>query len=334
MDKQHPTPDVTVRLDDRIRLISAVLAATDWPDKAYERRPHLAHAHARATRKFLAEHQSHDAVRTMQNLLDQGAPLEALYTFVMVLSWPSLETKALPRWVPPRWHQQLRDFYDKTGLEQWWKEEADEWNKSLSESRKMFEKVSFKPFLQPFLGEIPEDLIFVPNISYPAEQEVGIRLGKELIAIAPPRLAWGESAPWPFDEDPGHVYRAAISQFGRILLLTQLRANGERVAEASKTALPISEQLAALHPSWEDQFITLFIAGAVAIYLEDHISKAEAQAYVLMERKTRGMTVLAGTVSVLRRYLSEQQNGRYNGLLDFLPLFPKQLRVAKRIVSI
>jgi hypothetical protein len=46
------------------------------------------------------------------------------------------------------------------------------------------------------------------------------------------------------------------------------------------------------------------------------------------------MTILPGTISVLHRYLRERDAGRYDTLLDFLPVFPKQLRVAKRLVSL
>jgi hypothetical protein len=53
-----------------------------------------------------------------------------------------------------------------------------------------------------------------------------------------------------------------------------------------------------------------------------------------MERKTQGMVVLPGMVSVLRRYLGEYEGGRYTTLMDFLPVFPKQLRVAAKIVTL
>jgi hypothetical protein len=46
------------------------------------------------------------------------------------------------------------------------------------------------------------------------------------------------------------------------------------------------------------------------------------------------MHILPGMISVLRRYLSERENGRYNSLLDFMPIFPKQLRIANRIVTL
>jgi hypothetical protein len=53
-----------------------------------------------------------------------------------------------------------------------------------------------------------------------------------------------------------------------------------------------------------------------------------------MERKTNGMVILPGMVSVLRRYQNEVEKGRYKDLLDFLPVFPKQLRVANKIVTL
>jgi hypothetical protein len=326
--------DVTVRLDDRIRLMSAVMAATDWPEKAQERQPHGTHAHSRATRKFLDAFKSHEAVQGMQSLLNQGAPLEAMFTFAVQLSWPSLEIAELPRWVPPNWNVHLRDFYEKTNLAKWWKDEEVVWKNSTTESDKIFKGISFKPFLKPFLGDIPEKLVFIPNISFPTDQEVGVRHNQELWCIAPPRLAWGDSPPWPFDEDPGHVYRAALGQYGRILMLAYLRANADKIASVTETPLPVSDQFRARYPTWQEQFTNLFVAASCALYLEKTISKAEANAYVLMERKTNGMVILPGMVSVLRRYQNEVETGRYKNLLDFLPVFPKQLRVANKIVTL
>ena len=328
--------DVIVRLDDRLRLMSALLAATDWHEKSQKAQPHGTHAHARATHKYLRDYGSHPAVQAMQRLLDQGAPLEAMFTFALCLSWPEMELEldALPGWVPAHWLGDLRDFYAETDLAGWWQQEAAVWRASEQESQRMFEGVAFKPFLRPFLGDVTEDLIFVPNISYPTNHEIGVRLGHELLCLAAPRLAWGDSPPWPFDEDAAHIYGAALSQYGRLLLIHFLRHHPDHLAEASKTPLPVSDQFSAMYPSWEAQFTALFGAAAVAIFLEDNVSLAEAKAYVLMARKAQGMVILPGTVSVLRRYLNEREAGRYESLLDFLPIFPKQLRVAKRITTL
>lgn len=326
--------DVNVRLDDRMRLMSAVLAATDWPDKSQERQPHGTHAHSRATRKFLEPVKHHEAVQGLQGVLNQGAPVEAIFAFAAQMSWPEMNSAELPRWAPAHWNEHLRDFYVKSNLSKWWKDEDSFWQSSLIESQKMFKGVAFKPFLKPFLGEINETLVFIPNISYPTEMEVSLRQGGELLCLAPPRLAWGDSPPWPFDEDPGYIYRSALSQYGRLMMLAYLRANAEKVAPVAENSLPVSDQYKARFPTWQEQFTHLFVTAISALYLESRLSKAEANAYVLMERKTKGMAVLPGMVSVMRRYLTEYNNKRYGSFIDFLPVFPKQLRVAAKIVTL
>lgn len=329
--------DIQVMIDDRVRLLSAALAATHYPQMAQERKRHQPHAHARATTKYMKDrgHHQHPAIRDLQTMLDKGIPIETIFTLVMHCGWPGLKIAQLPKWVPAGWHQQLWDFYEAAQLEAYWNQENKlVWDQAHIQAQNVFKQVSFKDFMQPFFGEINEDFVFMPNIGYPADREVGIRVGKQLIAITPPPLAWGESPPWPYDEDTlqTHSIRAAMNEYGRLLLMAYLRKHADQVAEAAKKELPVSEQLKATHPTWEDQFIALFIAGAVAIYLEDHVSAVEAKAYLMMERKTRNMTILPGTISVMRRYLQEYGN-KYASLVDFLPVFPMQLRVAKKIVS-
>jgi hypothetical protein len=328
--------DVIVKLDDRIRLMSAVLTATDYPEKSQQRKPHGTHAHARATRKYLNDHLKHPAILTTQTLLDQGSPAEALFTLMFAYQFPEMRPlAALPAWVPAGYGDQLRAFHDATDLPGWWRKERLVWEKALTEVQKVFQKVNFKPLLTPFLGEISEQFVFMPNISYPSDRELGLHYDQHLVCIAPPPLAWGDSPPWPYDEETQlmHSYRVALNQYGKILLLRYLRAHAEKVSEAAQTELPVNDQFRLQYPSWEAQFAELFVTALVAMYLEENVNEAEYKAFVLMEKKVRGMNILPGTVSVMRRYLQERGN-KYNTLIEFLPLFPKQLRVAKRIVTL
>jgi hypothetical protein len=328
-------PEISVRLDDRVRLISAALAATNFPDKSQERKPHGTHAHARATRKYLNDHKSHPAIVTLQSMLDRGDPLEFIFALGLVMTpLPELKIPNPPTAMPPGWNDQLRDFYEKANLAQWWKDENDAWQKSIKEANKMLSKISLKPFFKPFLGEIKESFVFIPNITYPTDQKIGLKIGGELIAIVHPDLAWGESPPWPFDERPDHIYGAVISQFGRIILSTQLKAQAERVDEvARENELPLPDHFKATYPTWAEQFTALFTSAATAMFLQEFVSDKEAQAYLLLERKARSLSILPGMISVMRRYVQELGNGRYQTLVDFLPVFPKQLRVAKRILT-
>lgn len=326
--------DITVKLDDRVRLMSAVLAATRYPEASQRRKPHGTHIHARMTAKHLAHLRDHGAAAGMQHLLDQRAPLEALFSLAMLMEWPELTLESLPRWAPANWDDNLGDFYANADLTAWWRDENPAWQKSVSDTTNVLKNMQLKPFLEPFVGTITENLVFMPNISYPTDQELALRVGNTLVCIVPPRLAWGDSAPWPYDEDPVYVFKSAITQYGRMLLLPLLRAHQDKVDEAAKTPLPVGDQVKALFPAWEDQFITILLSAMVAIYLEDHVSKSEANSYIMMECKVRGTTVLPGVISVLRRYLSEHKAGRYSTFMDFLPVFPKQLRIAARIMTL
>lgn len=325
--------DVFVKLDDRVRLMSALLAATHYPDREQAGKPHGTHAHARATRKYISAFASHPAVLALQGLFGQGAPLEALFSLALVLRLPDGKAEKPPRWLPPHWDEQILDFYAVSDLAAWWQSEAAPWEQALAETQRALAGVQFKLFLRPFLGDIPERLVFIPNIAYPTDAELGLRLGSDLICIAPPRVAWGDNPPWPFDEDPAHLYRAALVAYGRLLMQGYLHTHAERLGNLSANPLPVTEKFQALYPTWTEQFANLFVAGAVAIYLEEYVSRAEANAYVLMERKMRGLEILPGVINVLRHYLHELETGRYRTLLDLLPNFSRRLRIANKIVS-
>jgi len=329
---------VRVLIDDRIRLMSAALAATNYPQTAQDRKRHHAHAHARQTMKYLADngHKGHEAIVQLQAMLDSGISLQQLFSTIMDWPFPGLVATVLPSWMPPQWNRTLWDFYESSALADFWRtpQSHKAWDDAFNQASRIFVNTQFKALLEPFLGTIHQELLFIPNIGYPADNEVGAQTDTQLISIVPPPLAWGESPPWPYDEETNitHSYRAALFQYARLLLTAYLRQHDDKMPDIVQRELPVTEQMKANYPTWEDQFIVLFNSAAVAIYLEDYVSKTEANAYILMEKRTHGMSLLPGTISVLRRFLQERGN-KFNGLIDFLPVFPNQLRVAKRIVT-
>ncbi len=325
---------INILIDDRVRLMSALLAVTSWPEDEQTRKPHGTHAHARGTRRHLLAHDKHPAVLILQALLDRGVPLGDIFGYVMRLSWPGLAGEQPPPWAPPTWPRHLLDFYEKAGLSQWWQDEADVWDRTRRESEKMFNGVELHPFLEPFVGPFDEVLHFAPNVCYPTDREIGLTTEGALYCVTPPRIAWGDNPPWPFDEDPAHVYRAVVMGFGRMLMRRYLGEHPDVLAAAAQKKLPIASQIATTFPTWEEQFLELFCGGLVAIYLEDTVSQQEAQAYVLMEKKARGVEELPGVVSVLRRYLKGRAEGSYATFADYLPYFGSHLRVAKTIASL
>ena len=321
---------VQVRIDNRVRLVSAVLSATNFPST--EQFP--PHQHARHTMKRVLEFSHHPAVAGAQVLLDQGAPLEALFTYALKLTWPDLEAVQSPRWVPPKWNEHLRGFYEATELAELWNESDESWEKARSESQAVLDKVDFYNFLMPFVGQVVEQLVFMPNISYPISRAIGVRVGGEILTLCPPREAWGDSPPWPFSSDPAHIYSTALAEYARLLMLSYLRQHAADVAPVAHKPLPVSDAFRAKYPNWGDQFTELFVSGIVALFLEQAISKQEAKSYVLLQRKVKGLHIVPGVVSVLRRYMRDYNSDKYESFIKYLPNFPGHLRVAKTITTL
>lgn len=327
------TQSVTVTIDNRVRLLSAVLAATSWPDQEQDRKRHRAHAHARNTLRCVQHNTRHPAVVTLQTLLDRGAPLEALYTFALTLSWPDLTPARQLPWVPPQWPAHLHDFMSQTDLESWWDDEYDTWQLAQEQTDRIVSGIDFHGFFRPFVGAVDEAFVLMPNVSYPSDLEVGARLNGTLFCLVPPRIAWGDNEPWPFDEDAAHIMRGALSHYARMVISAYLRQNAQAIAPSTTDPLPVSDAFRQQHPTWSDQFTTLFSAAAVAIFLEQAIGLPEAKAYILMEHKVNGLRILPGVVNVLKRYIVAHEEGRYAELAEYLPDFGKTLHVVKRAIS-
>ncbi len=325
---------VVVRVDDRVRLMSAVLSATNYPEKSQDRKKHGTHLHARGTRKAVADHLGHPAVKGLQKLLDENIPLAAIYSYVLSLSWPQMNGAEPPAWVPPQWNEQIKNFYEVTAISKWWADEETNWQLAIRHLREAFNKVDLYTFLEPFVGKVNETLVFMPNISYPSDQTIGARAGSDLITIMPPPMAWGDSPPWPYKDDEALAYRAALSEYGNILMGAYMRQHTDVINTLAEKPLPVSDKYAAAHPTWQDQFMGLFKAAATAIFLEESVSKLEAKSFTQYMQKVENLTILPGAINVFRRYLDEYKAGRYKEFSEYLPAFPKQLRVVKTIVAL
>ena len=95
------TSDIIVKIDDRVRLMSALLAATRYPELSQQKKPHGTHAHARATKKYLTPQSAHAAATTLQTLLEQNSPMEAIFARAPVLRAPPYTVDKPARWMPP-----------------------------------------------------------------------------------------------------------------------------------------------------------------------------------------------------------------------------------------
>lgn len=326
------TKTVAIRVDDRARLLSVALAATTYPDQSQARKKHGTHLHARSTRKLALAQAAHPAVGVLQKLLDLGIPLASLYSYAMRLSWPDLTPiEDTPRWVPPGWHEQLHDFGKQLDLAAWWTAEGEHWLAPVSQLEVAFSKVDLYGFFEPFVGAINEQLVFMPTVSYPTDETIGCRVRGDLVAIMPPPLAWGDSAPWPYKDDTALAYRAALTEYGTMLMNAYLSEHAEAVQTAAEKPLPIDDAFKAKHPAWQDQFLGMFKASLTAIFLETYMGALEARSYVQHMSRAEHLNALPGAINVFKRYLDEYKTGRYTGFIQYLPNIPKYLRVLKAL---
>ncbi|MGH2521880.1 MAG: hypothetical protein ACRDH2_05185, partial [Anaerolineales bacterium] len=66
------TSPILVRVDDRLRLAGAFLAAGEWPDREQAAKPYKPHRVAEQARKYFGAHSAHPAVRVVNALAGSG----------------------------------------------------------------------------------------------------------------------------------------------------------------------------------------------------------------------------------------------------------------------
>ncbi len=297
---------IKIVVDDRVRLLSAVLAVTSWPANEQTVHRHRAHLHARQTAEWVKSCGNHAAVRQMEALLAQGYTLDDLYGYALDLTYPGLEPRGTYPVAFDGWNAALRDFANTADLAAWWATNEVPWQTACEQAEQIIGQAPVVALLDAFCGTVPEYLCFMPNVSYPSEKQIGVLSENTLLCVVPPPVAWGDNEPWPFDDDAVYVLRCAFSEYARVLMTRYVR--GARTDEG----LPVV---------WDEALLQLFVAGAVAVFLEQAVSPRESGAYVLMERRVNGLAALPEVVEQLKLYLAAREAGNYRHFLDYLPQF-------------
>jgi hypothetical protein len=199
--------DVTVSLDDRVRVVTAVLAASDWPGQEQQQTPHAVHPHSKQTAYFVANAANHPVVTELNAGLANGFPLRDFCAAALRSSWPDFQPQEpLPASLADgRWLNSLADFYQQTNLAHFWQQEDAPWQEAYNDLAAIFQDSHLPAFLQKLCGDKFTDVVIVPTVVYPLLQPVLAETADNLVMILPPAKAWGESPPWPFGEDPGWV---------------------------------------------------------------------------------------------------------------------------------
>lgn len=282
---------VIVRMDERVRVLGAALAATDWPDR--ERQLGLARAHivAEHARHWLQPYREHPCIIRLQALIASDVPLSGLYAYTLSLArdfhHQRQSTGLLLQPIPGLEGDDLADclasFKADAHLDKFWDVTHAYWERAQSGAARVLADARVSDFLALCFDERRAP-VFVPNLLYPGRQPLGIAAQGEAVCICPPPQAVGESKPWDYDDDPEWTQTVAFRECSR----------------ATLRGLPWSQFVDAAT-------IDLLATAATVIFLRESDDLLGARAFMIMEIKRHGLTGLPNAVEALDAYVKARQ---------------------------
>ena len=275
---------LNVIIDERVRLVTAVLAASHWPEMEQEQTTHAVHPHSKQLRQFVRPFAAHPAVQRVNDSLAMNVGLDSLFTAVLRCGWPDTRDITSPPEDAPDWIKSLADFAAQTKLAEFWTAHIEPWEEARAGLDAIFAQSQMMAFLGKLLGQpVPKNVVVVPTVTYPMLNPVLAETADTLFFILPPAKAWGESPPWPHGEDPGWaVAQTCWHLAGHFLAGT--------LAELDETGQALLRH------------------AAVTLCLEADFDEAEAMAYLVRSKKEHKLPRLPLVVAQLRGYLAG--NGR------------------------
>lgn len=294
-----------VQTNPHARTLSALLAATDWPEREQRPVPRGVHPQAAALKKHVADFKSHSAIAYVQTALNADSDLRPLFARAV-----NDESELAAH---------LNSFAAEAGLEAYWAATGSAWVEAVSEVEAHVNGIDFAAILKEAFETIPTELVILPNLAYPTTHSLGFGTANRAYSLMPPRKAVGESPPWPFRDDRDYILRLAVHDFTQCLLGDLLEKNPGLLPES-----PVSGQLPAdfraEHPTWPRQVTELFAYGMMTIFL-NRLDDGAGDSFALFERRTRKLTVLPAAITAVSTYLDGRAKGQIASLADYLPQF-------------
>ncbi len=272
--------ELKVVIDERARLVTAVLAASDWPEREQAQATHAVHPHSKQVRQFVASFSEHPAVAGLNKGLAGGTAVADFFTAALRCNWPDFApTESLPGNLAD-WTTHLPDFAAQSQLADFWAAHTQPWNEARVGLDDIFAQSQIIGFLGKLLGHpVPKPVIVMPTVTYPMLNPIVAETAVTVYFILPPAKAWGESPPWPHGEDPGWAVAQTCWHLAGHFL-------AETLADLDQTG-----QAELLH-------------AAVTLCLENDFDEAEAMAYLVRSKKEHKLPRLPRVVEDLRDYLA------------------------------
>ena len=269
-----------IMVDNRARLVSAVLATGRWPALEQARKPHAAHQHAKQTRAFTEPFADHKAVALADAFLVDHEDPTPLFAAALACEWPTFTVaEPLPAGLNlDPWPEALMDFYTDTAIAAFfWADHEAVWQQAEAELRQIFRGRDLAGFVGRLRGEpLSQPLYVCPNLAVPALQTVAVANAGGIYRLLPPPQAWGESPPWPYAEGEDWVLAECCYRLSELLLPLPEPARQADLAHA-----------------------------ATVLFLEQALDEPSAQAYLVRTKIETKRPDLPAAVNQLRAWLAD-----------------------------
>lgn len=281
--------EVTITIDERARLVTAVLAASQWPQQEQAQLTHAVHPHAKQVHHFVLPFRGHPAVIGVNAALANGVPVDDLFAALLRCTWPELTPQeALPANVNPDWVTVVADFAQATAVATFWADHDAPWHEAVTDLQAICQQSHLPDFIGRLSGRpLPKKLVVMPNLIYPALHSVLAETDATLYLLLPPPKAVGESPPWPFREGPDWVLAEACHRLVAYSMADVLAQAGAERAQLTTRA-------------------------AITLFLEEALGEAEAMSYMVRCKRQFKLPTLPLAVDELRQFM--QENSSLTGL--------------------
>lgn len=271
------------KIDNRARLVGAILAAGSWPEREQTEGAHRVHQQARLARSFAGPYADHPAVVQTDAFLAAGGAVGDLYTAALRSRWPTFERQeeVAPALADGQWLESVADFYTDTAIAAFhWSEQASVWEGAAADLQTVMAPAVLGDFFAALLGgPLDRPVHLYPNLLYPALTPLLVTAAEAHTLLVPPPKALGESPPWAYREGAEWVLTSSVQLLGEQLLRPQLAALGGAVRQRTIHAL-------------------------TALFLENTLDSGAARAYQVQIARTAGVADLDAAVDRLRAYVT------------------------------
>jgi hypothetical protein len=251
---------IEVRIDDRLRVAGALLAASDWAEHEQRVKPYRPHHTAEVAHKYFAPQGGHAAAQAARKLAGSGEGLNQLYAHALNGDWPAgFDVEA---------------FQSEANAAAFFEEHQADWAQAEGDAREVLARADLRQFLFDVFGAQARALVCVPQLLYPGRQSAWCASANEMVVCVPPPLAWGTSLPWRYNERPDESLAKISEAFGRCLF----------------------EDLAPDDLKAKNE---IFALAASVLFLRQAEGEAAGDQFMVMERKTRGLKNLPAVVTAL-----------------------------------